>query len=124
MDDISATKQVSDTQGGDSTVLPQGYPSELIPLYENGNIVSVERTTFDTGNEGYKITIDYEGEKFSIVNGHYCGLMLNAQNYDGMVGVNSYYYGNKGDYRIEIDVTQHFPDQYSCTVVIAYYKTN
>jgi len=50
--------------------------------------------------------------------------MLNAENYDGMVGVDSYYYGNKGDYRIEIDVAQHFPDQYSCTVVIAYYKTN
>lgn len=50
MDDISATKQVSDTGGGgDSTSLPEGYPSDIIPLYKNGKIVSVEKKTFDTG---------------------------------------------------------------------------
>lgn len=124
MDDISATKQVPESKSGSSTALPEEYPSDLIPIYKNGKIVSVEKKAFDTGNEGYVITIDYEGEKFSEVNGHYCALMLNAENYDGMVGIKSHYYGNKGGYRIEIDATQHFPDQYSCTVVIAYYKTN
>jgi hypothetical protein len=124
MDDVSSKGQVSDTKGNDSTALPEGYPSGLIPLYENGKIASVKRKTFATGNEGYEITIDYKGEKFSEVNGHYCGLMLDAENYDGVVGIESYHYGNKGGYRIEIDVVQHFPDQYSCTVTIAYYKTN
>lgn len=125
MDDISATKQVSDTGGGgDFTSLPEGYPSDIIPLYKNGKIVSVEKKTFDTGDVGYAITIDYEGEKTSEVNGHYAGLMMQADNYDGTIGVKSHHYGNLGGYRIEIDFTQHFPDQYSCTVVIAYYKTN
>ncbi|HQD41507.1 MAG TPA: S-layer homology domain-containing protein [Bacillota bacterium] len=125
MDDISATKSVSDTGGdGDATSLPEGYPSDIIPLYKNGKIVSVERKTFDTGDVGYAITIDYVGEKTSEVNGHYAGLMMQADNYDGIIGVKSHHYGNLGGYRIEIDFTQHFPDQYSCTVVIAYYKTN
>jgi len=125
MDDISATKSVSDTGGGgDSTSLPEGYPSDIIPLYKNGKIVSVEKKTFDTGDVGYAITIDYVGEKTSEVNGYYCSLMMQADNYDGTIGVKSHHYGNLGGYRIEIDFTQHFPDQYSCTVVIAYYKTN
>jgi hypothetical protein len=124
MDDVSGKGQVSDTKDSDSTALPEGYPSNLIPIYKDGKIVSVKRKTFDTGNEGYEITIDYKGEKTSIVNGHYASLMLDAENFDGEVGIKSHYYGNKGGYRVEIDFVQHFPDQYSCTVTIAYYKTN
>jgi hypothetical protein len=124
MDDVSGKGQISDTKDSDSTALPEGYPSNLIPIYKDGKIVSVKRKTFDTGNEGYEITIDYKGEKTSIVNGHYASLMLDAENFDGEVGIKSHYYGNKGGYRVEIDFVQHFPDQYSCTVTIAYYKTN
>lgn len=102
--------------------LPVGYPSDLIPIYEGGKLVSVTEKTFDGGQKGYFITVDHAGQKDSIVNGHYYGILETVGDLKAMVGKHSYYYGTKGGYWIELDFYQDDTDDYKGDVTIGYYK--
>ena len=108
--------------GGAGTKLPDGFPSDLIPIYEGGTVTSVVEKTFDGGKKGYLITIDHSGQKDSEVNGYYYSIMSTAEDLEAKIGMHSYYYGIKGGYWIEIDFFQDIKDEYSGYVEIGYYK--
>ena len=102
--------------------MPDGFPSDLIQIYEGGKITSVREKTFAGGHKGYLITIDHTGQKDSVVNGFYYSVMSNAEDLDSMIGMHSYYYGKKDGYWIEIDFYQELSDEYKGQAKIGYYK--
>jgi len=102
--------------------LPDGFPSDLIQIYEGGKITSVREKTFAGGHKGYLITIDHTGQKDSVVNGFYYSVMSNAEDLDSMIGMHSHYYGKKDGYWIEIDFYQELSDEYKGQAKIGYYK--
>ncbi len=102
--------------------LPDGFPSDLISIYEGGKITSVEEKAFTGGYKGYLITIDHSGQKDSVVNGFYYSVMADAKDLDAMIGMHSHYYGTKGGYWIEIDFYQELGDEYKGYATIGYYK--
>ncbi len=110
------------TSTGAGVKLPDGFPSDLISIYEDGKIVSVEEKTFTGGHKGHLITVDHTGKMDSVVNGFYYSVMSSADDLDALIGMHSYYYGKKGGYWIEIDFYQELEDEYKGLAKIGYYK--
>lgn len=84
--------------------------------------MSVEQKTFSGGKTGYFITVDHAGQKDSIVNGHYYGILETVPDLDAIIGKHSHYYGSKGGYHIELDFYQADAEDYQGYVTIGYYK--
>lgn len=123
VDNSSGKAADSDTISTDAGAkLPDGFPSDLISIYEGGKITSVEEKSFTGGHKGYLVTVDHTGQKDSVVNGFYYSVMADAKDLDAMIGMHSHYYGTKGGYWIEIDFYQELGDEYKGYATIGYYK--